>query len=68
MYSEHPDVPHDQMVYKSVLPICKYLIRLRYSLLQLSYDAMFENMLTGLPIARAMVSPSFMGEEGPRWA
>lgn len=56
MYSEHHAVPHNELVYRAVLPICKYLIRLRYSLLQLSYDAMFENMLTGLPIARAMVS------------
>lgn len=55
MYSEHSEVPKHMMVYKSVLPICKYMIRLRYSLLQLSYDAMFENILTGLPIARAMV-------------
>jgi alpha-glucosidase (family GH31 glycosyl hydrolase) len=46
----------EAMVYRAVLPICRYLIRLRYSLMQLMYDAMFENMVTGLPIARAMVS------------
>ncbi|KAH8895231.1 hypothetical protein GQ53DRAFT_855393 [Thozetella sp. PMI_491] len=42
-------------IYKAVLPACRYLIRLRYSLMQLLYDAMFENIITGLPIARAMV-------------
>ena len=45
----------ENMLYRAVLPVCKYLIRLRYSLMQLMYDAMFENMITGLPIARAMV-------------
>ncbi|CAF3441856.1 hypothetical protein SNK03_007732 [Fusarium graminearum] len=43
------------IIYRAVLPVCRYLIRLRYSLMQLLYDAMFENMVTGLPIARAMV-------------
>lgn len=43
-------------IYRAVLPVCRYYIRLRYSLMQLLYDAMFENMITGLPIARAMVS------------
>lgn len=58
MYMEHSQVPQhlkNDRIYQSVLPVCRYMIRLRYSLLQLSYDAMFENMLTGLPIARAMV-------------
>ncbi|KAL0932734.1 alpha-1,4-glucan lyase [Colletotrichum truncatum] len=41
-------------IYRAVLPTCRYLIRLRYSLMQLLYDAMFENIITGLPIARAM--------------
>ncbi|KAI1098294.1 glycosyl hydrolases family 31-domain-containing protein [Jackrogersella minutella] len=45
----------DEVIYRSVLPFCKYTIRLRYSLLQLLYDAMFENLFSGLPIARAMV-------------
>jgi alpha-glucosidase (family GH31 glycosyl hydrolase) len=47
---------HEAMLYRAVLPVCRYQIRLRYSLMQLMYDAMFENMVTGLPIARAMVS------------
>ncbi|KAF4949869.1 hypothetical protein FSARC_13371 [Fusarium sarcochroum] len=42
------------VIYRAVLPVCRYQIRLRYSLMQLMYDAMFENMVTGLPIARAM--------------
>ncbi|KAH6887057.1 glycosyl hydrolases family 31-domain-containing protein [Thelonectria olida] len=44
----------EAMLYRAVLPICRYYIRLRYSLMQLLYDAMFENMITGLPIARSM--------------
>lgn len=42
-------------IYQSVLPICKYFISLRYTLMQLLYDCMFENMLNGLPICRAMI-------------
>jgi alpha-glucosidase len=34
--------------------VCKYYIELRYRLLQLFYDAMFENTLDGMPISRAM--------------
>lgn len=45
----------DRRIYYSVLPICRYVIQLRYSLLQLLYDAMFENLINGLPIARAMI-------------
>jgi len=45
----------EKTIYGAVLPVCRYYIRLRYSLMQLLYDAMFENMVTGLPIARAMV-------------
>ncbi|HEU5383818.1 MAG TPA: TIM-barrel domain-containing protein [Ktedonobacteraceae bacterium] len=46
--------PHERDMFSCVLPICKYYIELRYRLLQLFYDAMFENVLTGLPICRAM--------------
>lgn len=46
---------NDHRMYQSVLPVTRYFIRLRYSLLQLMYDAMFDNMLTGLPIARSLV-------------
>ncbi len=50
------NIPHDaRYLYKSVLPICKHYIELRYRLLQLFYDAMFENMDNGLPICRAMI-------------
>ncbi len=48
-------VPQDvQYLYDSVLPVCKYYIGLRYTLLQLFYDAMFENTLNGMPICRAL--------------
>ncbi|KAI9657188.1 MAG: hypothetical protein M1821_003355 [Bathelium mastoideum] len=42
-------------LYMSVEPICRYYVQLRYSLLQVLYDAMFANLITGLPIARAML-------------
>ncbi|PQE26436.1 Alpha-14-glucan lyase protein [Rutstroemia sp. NJR-2017a BBW] len=45
----------DHNMYYSVLPVCRYMVQLRYSLLQLLYDAMFENMISGLPIARSMI-------------
>ncbi|KAL0258807.1 hypothetical protein SLS55_006311 [Diplodia seriata] len=43
-------------MFEAVLPVCRYIVRLRYSLLQLLYDAMFESTITGLPIARAAVT------------
>lgn len=54
-YQQHYEQNQDKFqgrdgeVYRSVLKTCRYFIRLRYSLMQLMYDAMFENMLTGLP-------------------
>lgn len=47
-------LPEPQDLYRMVLPICKHYIELRYRLLQLFYDAMFENTLTGLPICRPL--------------
>ena len=47
--------PRAKTMFQCVLPIIRYYIRLRYSLMQMLYDAMFENMVNGLPIARAMV-------------
>lgn len=41
-------------MYESVLPVCKYYIELRYTLLQLFYDATFENTLNNMPICRAL--------------
>jgi alpha-glucosidase len=41
--------------YGMVLPVCRFYIERRYRLLQLIYDAMFENTLTGLPICRSMI-------------
>ncbi|RYP64370.1 hypothetical protein DL770_009209 [Monosporascus sp. CRB-9-2] len=56
-YNEHQDwyQGREAEIYRAVLPVCRYSIRLRYSLMQLLYDSMFENMITGLPLARAMV-------------
>ncbi|MEG5055515.1 MULTISPECIES: TIM-barrel domain-containing protein [unclassified Microcoleus] len=48
------NLPEPQAQYQMVLPVCKYYIELRYQLLQLFYDAMFENCLNGKPICRAM--------------
>lgn len=55
-YQNYRDrVPQDvRYLYDSVLPVCKYYIELRYTLMQLFYDAMFENTLNGMPICRAM--------------
>ncbi|KAG8714455.1 hypothetical protein FRC11_008407 [Ceratobasidium sp. 423] len=47
--------PDQQWMYDATLPVCQYYVRLRYSLLQLMYDQMFDNLLTGLPIARSLV-------------
>lgn len=49
-------IPENQeTVYRAVLPATRYLVRLRYSLLQLLYDTMWEHTIRGLPMARAMV-------------
>jgi alpha-glucosidase len=45
-----PDPP----LYEMVVPVCRYYISLRYRLLQLFYDALFENTSTGMPICRAL--------------
>lgn len=42
-------------LYYGVQYITQYYIQLRYSLMQLLYDTMFENQIHGLPIARSMV-------------
>ncbi len=41
-------------MYEAVLPVCRHYIGLRYRLMQVFYDAMFENTLKGLPISRPM--------------
>lgn len=54
---EHPELEDTQgWLYRSVEVICRYYVQLRYSLIQLLYDAMFENQINGLPIARSMVA------------
>ncbi|MGC2398249.1 MAG: TIM-barrel domain-containing protein, partial [Acidobacteriaceae bacterium] len=41
--------------YGMVLPVCRFYIERRYRLLQLLYDAMFENTINGMPICRSMI-------------
>lgn len=48
------NIPEPRDLYYMVLPICKHYIQLRYRLMQLFYDALFENTLNGLPICRAL--------------
>ena len=47
-------LPEPQDLYRAVVPACKHFIELRYRLLQVFYDAMFENIFDGLPICRPM--------------
>lgn len=52
---QHASIPdQDKPMYYAVQPVCKYYIELRYRLMQLFYDRMFENSLTGMPICRAL--------------
>jgi alpha-glucosidase len=41
--------------YGMVAPVCRFYIERRYRLLQLFYDALFENTLNGMPICRSMI-------------
>src|SRR6478735_1103572 len=41
--------------YPMVLPVCRRYVERRYRLLQLFYDALLENTLTGIPICRSMI-------------
>lgn len=45
---------NERFMYHSVLPVSRMYVKLRYQMLQLFYDAMFENTITGLPIVRPM--------------
>jgi alpha-glucosidase len=51
-YSQYPYDPSQND--STVLPACKKYIEIRYQLLQLFYDAMYECTQTNLPICRAM--------------
>ncbi len=51
-FGGNPPEPRD--LYYMVPDICKHFIELRYRLMQLFYDALFENTLTGLPICRPL--------------
>ncbi|MGK0291360.1 MAG: alpha-glucosidase (family GH31 glycosyl hydrolase), partial [bacterium] len=46
--------PEYRYMYDAVLPASKHYVSLRYKLLQVFYDSMFENVLDGMPISRAM--------------
>lgn len=59
---EHHIPAGERYLYSCVLPICKHYIELRYRLLQLFYDAMFENTLNGMPICR----PMFLNDSGDK--
>lgn len=48
------NIPEPRDLYLMVPDICKHFIRLRYRLMQLFYDALFENTLNGMPISRAL--------------
>ncbi|KAF5576151.1 alpha-glucosidase 2 [Fusarium pseudocircinatum] len=50
-----PLPPDQAALYRSVVPVCRYYVQLRYSLLQVLYDYMFANLINGLPVARAML-------------
>ncbi|MEN8906146.1 MAG: TIM-barrel domain-containing protein, partial [Clostridiales bacterium] len=55
-------VPWNQKhLYKSVLPVCRNYIQIRYKFMQLLYDLMFENTLNSKPIVR----PLFLSENDP---
>lgn len=45
---------NERFMYYSILPVSRMYVKLRYQLMQLFYDAMFENTVTGMPIARPM--------------
>ena len=45
----------DRYLWLAVEPVCRYYIKLRYTLLQLLYDAMFDYQFTSLPIVRPLV-------------
>lgn len=48
------ELPEPADLYRMVLPICKHYIQLRYRLMQLFYDSMFSNTISGVPICRPL--------------
>eukprot|EP01116_Phalansterium_solitarium_P018762 TRINITY_DN5086_c0_g3_i1.p1 TRINITY_DN5086_c0_g3~~TRINITY_DN5086_c0_g3_i1.p1 ORF type:complete len:1057 (+),score=440.53 TRINITY_DN5086_c0_g3_i1:132-3302(+) len=44
--------PDNTFLYQMMLPITRYYIQLRYRLMQVFYDAMFENTFNGMPVTR----------------
>jgi len=66
-YTEHFEKNKDllrseEWLYTSVEPVCRYYVELRYTLLQLLYDTMFENQVNGLPIARTLIITDTLDE------
>ncbi|MGK7903768.1 MAG: TIM-barrel domain-containing protein [Hormoscilla sp.] len=51
-FNGNPPAPQD--LYRMVPDICRHYIELRYRLMQLFYDALFENTLDGMPICRPL--------------
>jgi len=45
---------HERFFYDCVLPTTRHYVELRYRLMQLFYDALFENTVTGQPIVRPL--------------
>jgi hypothetical protein len=57
-YNQNQDkLRQKEWLWLSVEPVCRYYVELRYTLIQLLYDTMFENQINGLPIARPLVKP-----------
>lgn len=52
--NRHRALEEDRWLYDLTLIACRHYINLRYRLLQLFYDALFENTRTGLPIVRPL--------------
>ena len=48
------NIPEPRDLYEMVPEVCRHYIQLRYRLMQLFYDALFENTLDGLPICRPL--------------
>jgi len=53
--SHQQELQGQKYLYYGAERIYKYYVELRYSLMQVLYDAMFENQIHGLPIARSML-------------
>lgn len=57
--NRHRVPAQDKWLYDAMVPVCRHFIELRYRLIQVFYDAMFANTLTGLP----MIRPLFLNDD-----